>query len=338
MVILYLRERCAWIIFHIILLGTMNLLFYLDIGLSKISITYFNVIFISMFLLFLTWRYFKETAQFKNFLGNIFENNNLNEVNFEMLSPYQRKYFESVIEIIHQKDVLLNSTRMKNLEDTEDVLAWVHEMKTPLTAMKLMIEQIDDYKLQKKIEKEWIRFNYLLDQQLHNSRLTTIEKDNRFEAVNLKSVIHKEIKEYQSWCMEKGLGFHNDGLDCEVLTDRKWLSFIVRQILSNAIKYSFDNTEIRIYTQRVDNGRLLLHFEDTGIGIAKEDLPRIFQKSYTGTVGRESFQSTGMGLYLANNAAQKLGIKILVESIEGKGSIFTLQFPNKNEYQHILGR
>ncbi|SOC39152.1 sensor histidine kinase [Ureibacillus acetophenoni] len=338
MLFLYIRERWAWIVFFILLLLIMNVLFYLDIGLSGISIGYFNLIVIFLFLSFFGWRYFKETAQFKNFLGNVFENNNLSDLNAENLSPYQRKYMEHFIRILEKKEALLNETKIRVLEDTEDVLAWVHEMKTPLTAMKLMVEQVEDLKIQQKIEKEWVRINYLLDQQLHNTRLATIEKDNRFEIVELKSVVYKEIKDFQSWCMEKGLGFQIDGLEQEVITDRKWLSFIIRQVLSNAIKYSYENTEIHLFTEIDDKEHLLLHIQDHGIGIPVEDISRIFQKSFTGTVGRESFQSTGMGLFLANDAAKKLGIKIIVESKVNEGSIFTLQFPNKNEYQEILGR
>nr|WP_106781835.1 sensor histidine kinase [Lysinibacillus timonensis] len=340
MLTLYLRERCAWIVFFITLLLIINLLFYLDIGFSGISVSYFNLIVLSLFILFLVWRYKKETNQLRNFLGNIFENNNnFREVQIDTLSPFQRKYIKYLFQVVQKKESQLNEIKIKVQEDTEDVLAWIHEMKTPLTAMKLMIEQIDESKSRHKIEKEWLRINYLLDQQLHNSRLVTIEKDNKFEKLNLKAIIHKEIREFQSWCIEKGIGFQLEGLNLEVITDKKWLSFIIRQILSNAIKYSYENTEIQFYTQVDENEHLLLHIEDQGIGISKEDLPRVFQKSFTGTVGRESVQSTGMGLYLADNAARKLGIKILVQSKENEGSIFTLQFPNKNEYhEQMIGR
>lgn len=338
MITLYLRERFPWISFFIIIIMLMNLLFYLDNGFSHISIGYFNLVVNGLFVAFLIWRYFKESNQIKNFLGNISENNNINDIKYDNLSPYQIKYLENIIQLLTHKDSMLNEIKIKVQEDSEDVLAWVHEMKTPLTAMKLMIEQNADLKMRQKIEKEWLRISYLLDQQLHNTRLATLEKDNLYETILLKSIVHKEIREFQSWCMEKGTGFQIEGLNCEVVTDRKWLSFIVRQILSNAIKYSYVHTEIEIYTEMDDSGHILLHFKDKGIGIQKGDLPRIFQKSFTGTVGRESFQSTGMGLYLADNAAKRLGIKILVSSKEKEGTIVTLQFPIQNEYHEIIGR
>ena len=126
-------------------------------------------------------------------------------------------------------------------------------------------------------------------------------------------------------------------LEGTVVSDAKWLAFIIRQLLSNAVKYSEENTEIRIYMERDERGHQLLHIQDFGIGIKQEDLPRVFQKSYTGTVGREKTVSTGMGLYLANQAANKLGLELKLTSQLGEGTIATVQFPNENEYHQLLG-
>lgn len=336
--LLFIKERWAWIVFIFMLISFINIVFFLDAGFSGISTSYLNIVTILLVIFFLIWRCFKETQGLAHFLGNL---SNAREFLYSenmSLSPFQRKYFEEFRDVIEKKEMLLNQSNVKMLEDTENLLAWVHEMKTPLTALKLMIEQVDDNKLRNRLENEWMRTHLLLDQQLHQTRLASIEKDNRLEKIGLKSIIFKEIREFQTWCMEKGIGFQTEGLDREVISDTKWLCFIVRQILSNAIKYSRDNSEISIYTETDDSLHLLLHFEDDGVGIRPEDLPRIFQKSYTGTIGRESVQSTGMGLYLAQNAAESLGIAIYAESILNKGSKFTLKFPLQNEYQKSYGR
>ncbi len=334
---LFIKERSAWLGFIVLLLLCINLLFYLDQGFSGVSISYFNIVTISIFILFIIWRYLKEKRQLNNFLGNLSNQTDLLFPKNISLSPFQKKYVQEVLKIIEEKETLLNQLKVQLQEDSEDILAWVHEMKTPLTAMKLIIEQIEDQKIRKKIENEWMRIHLLLDQQLHSTRLTSIEKDNRLEKIVLRSIVYNEIREFQSWCLEKGIGFEIDELEEVVVSDKKWLAFIVRQILSNAIKYSREHDEIKIYTELSKNG-LQLHFQDYGVGMLQEDLPRIFNKSYTGTIGRESVQSTGMGLYLAQNAARKLGIQILVSSTINEGSRFTLQFPNQNEYQNIFGR
>lgn len=337
MLFLFLKERLAWICFLFLLILFTNILFYFDAGFSSISIGYYNVTIILFSLLFFIWRYFRETRQLKKLLDAITEES-FDIVENMSLSTFQKEYIKRMKLILENKDYQLNFSNIKLKEDREDLLAWVHEMKTPLTAMRLMTEQIGNQQLQNKIEKEWLRLHLLLDQQLHNTRLDNIEKDNRLEKVSLKTVIYEEIKEYQSWCIEKGIGFQIENVDMDVVTDKKWLGFIIRQLLSNAIKYSEENSEIHIQSNQDEQGHLLLHIEDFGMGISKVDLPRIFEKSFTGTTGRNKSHSTGMGLYLAKNAANKLGIQLLVDSQLGNGSTFTLLFPMENEYEKVLGR
>ena len=182
-----------------------------------------------------------------------------------------------------------------------------------------------------------MRLHLLLDQRLHATRLSTIEKDNRFEKLKVQPIVIQEIQGFRSWCLEKGLAVDIGALEEAVVSDAKWLAFIIRQLLSNAVKYSEANTEIRIYMERDERGHQLVHIQDFGIGIKQEDLPRVFQKSYTGTVGREKTVSTGMGLYLANQAANKLGLELRLTSQLGKGTTATIQFPNENEYHKLLG-
>lgn len=338
MLLLFLKERGAWISFFTVLIICINVLFYFDSGFSGVSVSYFNIVTISLFIVFLIWRYFKEVAQLNNFLGNL-EDGTVNVSTLETsLSPFQEKYIEITLKVINEKEISLNSSKVKLQEDKEDLLSWVHEMKTPLTAMNLMMEQIEDYKMRTKLEREWMRLHLLLDQQLHNTRIDTIEKDNRLERFILRNVITKEIRDFQSWCLEKEIGFDIEELDIEVISDKKWLGFIIRQILSNAIKYSHQNDVIKVFTEQDKTGHVQLHIQDFGIGIKKEDLPRLFEKSYTGTIGRTSTNSSGMGLYLAKNAASKLGISIRVNSILNEGTIVTSQFPSENKYQKTIGR
>ena len=338
MISLYFKERLPWMLYIFLIIIFINILFYIDSGFSNVSKGYFNLIIIVSSFIFLTWRYLQETKEVKKFLESLLNPIEVSSMKLSKLSPFQQKYMECVLKLLEEKDLQLNYSKIQQQEDVEDLLAWVHEMKTPLTALKLMVEQVEEVKLKYKLENEWIKIHLLLDQQLHNSRLATIEKDNRLESFKLRSVVYKEIRDFQSWCLEKGIGFQVDELEEQVTSDKKWLSFIIRQLLSNAIKYSHDNSEINIYTEVDELEHILLHIEDTGIGIKEEDISRIFNKSYTGTIGREFVQSTGMGLYLAQNAAQKLGIQITAKSKVNVGSTFTLKFPNQNEYQNILGR
>lgn len=329
MIWLFLQERKSWILFFLLLHLWMNGLYLIDSGLSNISILYVDIMNLLLFLFFIMWRYVKETKQLKA----LFEQ----PINKELLSPFQRKYIEHLHKQYEELDEKVQQMNIEMLEQQDEMLAWVHEMKSPMTAMKLVVEQVQPYSLREKIEKEWIRMFLLLDQKIYETRLSTIEKDNRLEKVLLEPVVFEQIRDFRSWCIEKGIGIETERLKETITTDAKWLGFIVRQIFSNAVKYSHPNSEIYIFTTHDQEGHLLLHIKDNGVGIRLEDLPRIFQRSYTGTIGRETTAATGMGLYLAKEAANKLGISIKVESHEGIGTTFTLQFPLENQYDQSYG-
>jgi len=338
MLLLFLKERLAWIGFFVFIIVILNVLFTLDAGLVGVSIWYVNVCLLVSFIVFFIWRYVVEVGQLKDFLGNV--DSQLDDAHSRnlALSPFQAAYFTKIEDVFYDKDTELNQAKVQLQEYTDELLAWVHEVKAPLTSINLMLERIEDLALRRKLEAEWLRLHLLVDQQLHQTRFSLIEKDNYMAEIELRTVVYKEIRDMQAWCIEKGIGFDVDELTETVMTDGKWLAFIVRQILSNAIKYSTANSEVLIFTEVDPMGATLLHIKDAGIGIGKEDLPRIFQKSYTGTAGRESAQSTGMGLYLAHNVAQKIGVRISVQSTVDEGSIFTLRFPLQNEYVKLTGR
>ncbi|MBX8945681.1 MULTISPECIES: sensor histidine kinase [Lysinibacillus] len=338
MLLLFMRERFAWIGFFIFTLIILNALFSLDVGLNGISIWYVNVSLLVSFILFFWCRYVIEVGKLKDFLGNMDSHLDDAHRNSLALSPFQEVYFRKMEDAFFEKNLELNQAKVQIQEHSDELLAWVHEVKAPLTAINLMFEHIEDLQLRRKLENEWLRLHLLVDQQLHQTRLYAIEKDNYLNEIELKPIVYKEIRAMQAWCLEKGIGFEIGELTETVMTDGKWLAFIIRQILSNAIKYSPVNSEITIFTEHDSTGATLLHIKDIGRGIPLDDLPRIFQKSYTGTAGRESSQSTGMGLYLASNVAQKIGIRINVQSKVGEGSLFTLRFPLQNEYAKLTGR
>lgn len=329
MILLFIKEKLAWISFFIVLQGWMNILFLLDEGFSSISIRYINIINTLLFIVFLIWRYRKESKQLRASCSE--------GVTEDEVSPFQQHLLHYVSNTIQEYEQQIKKHKLDALERHDEILAWVHEMKSPMTAMKLMTDQIESTSLQERMEYEWLRIHLLLDQQLHATRLSTIEKDNRLEKVVLQPIIHKEIRELRSWCLEKGIGIDVEGLEEVVITDSKWLAFIFRQIFTNAVKYSKPNTEIRIFTERDVQGHTCLHVQDFGCGIAAEDLPRVFQKSYTGTIGRETMAATGMGLYLAKQSAEKLGIHLAIQSQVQVETTATIQFPIENEYNKSYG-
>lgn len=322
MIRLFIRQYISAILFIILLQLLMNLILFLDTGFQNVSLLYLNIIWFTLVAGYFSLRYMKDR---------------------KLMKPYA-KFSGTYYDVIHEdykeqlagKNAKIQEQKQIVLERQDELLAWVHEMKSPLTAMQLLMEKVEKSEVKERIENEWLRLYLLLDQQLHATRLMTIELDNRIEKVKVKDVLIQEIKALRSWCFEKQIAIDLEVDDLSVQSDAKWLAFIVRQILSNAVKYSDVGGEIRIYAHTV-NEQAVLIIQDDGIGIKREDLPRVFRKSYTGTIGRETSAATGMGLYLAKQAAQSLHILLDIESTEGVGTSVIITFPKMNEYQKTLG-
>jgi OmpR family two-component system bacitracin resistance sensor histidine kinase BceS len=200
-----------------------------------------------------------------------------------------------------------------------------------------MIGRLNDESMKAALTFEWLRIHLLLDQQLHQQRLPSMENDLYIESLDLEPLIYMEIKSLQSWCIQKGIGFDVQ-LEAEtVLSDAKWLAFILRQLLTNAVKYSNSESSDIIVRSYKQDERAILEIIDYGRGIDTKDLPRIFDKGFTSTIWHQDGASTGMGLYLAKKAAHSLLIHITVHSEIGVGTTFTLSFPQQNEIVRITG-
>lgn len=321
MIRLFLKQHLGWLLFLVVLQLLINLIVYVDKGFEGISLLYVNLIWLVLTLSFLIVRYMRDVKTMKAYE---LENSTYVEA---VKATYELMFAQQKAELQEQKLILL--------ERQDELLAWVHEMKAPMTAMQLLNEQIGDVDVKERLEAEWLRLYLLLDQQLHATRLMTIEQDNRMEPVRLKEVLVQEIKALRSWCFDKQIAIEMNDVELDVITDRKWLGFIVRQVLSNAVKYSNVGGEIQLYAT-VEGDHVVLVIQDNGIGIKKEDLPRVFRKSYTGTIGRETSTATGMGLYLAKQAAASLNIQLTLESTEGVGTMVKIRFPKVNDYYKTL--
>ncbi|MFJ7727478.1 sensor histidine kinase [Neobacillus sp. NPDC097160] len=329
----YFVERRSWILLFFVIQVLILFIAYLDTALPLMP--FFYIIFLStlVFCIFLIFRYHKETKFYKSLME--WESNLDLTTIAEPESPFEKMIEQSIV----NQTELLKKEASENLlmleQEKDDLLAWIHEVKTPLTAMHLMIERMDDERTRAQLTHEWLRIHLLLDQQLHQKRIPFMENDLYIEETDLKGLLFKEIKTLQSWCMQKGIGFDVELGVPSVLTDAKWLAFIIRQLLTNAVKYS-DSSDILIKSYQ-KAGQKILEVTDFGRGIDPKDLPRIFEKGFTSTTSHHDNAATGMGLYLTRRIAKPLLINIDVHSQLGEGTTFTLTFPISNEFVHIAG-
>jgi OmpR family two-component system bacitracin resistance sensor histidine kinase BceS len=329
----YLAERRSWILLFLFLQGLTIFIAYVDATIPLKPVLY--IVFLSMliFTFFLFVRYHKETKYYRTLAdwGTDLDLASLPDAD----SPFEKIIEKSISEQTERlkRELSQNMTALE--QEKDELMAWVHEVKTPLTAMHLIIDRLDDEEVKAQLTHEWLRIHLLLDTQLHQKRIPFIENDLYIERTDLKALLFKEIKLLKSWCIQKGLGFDIELDVTEVLTDAKWLAFILRQLLTNAVKYS-EASDIIIKSWK-DEGRTKLSVQDFGRGIDPKDLPRIFEKGFTSTTQHQNHAATGMGLYLAKQAAGPLLIQIDVDSTVGEGATFTLNFPKQNEFVRMAG-
>ena len=224
-------------------------------------------------------------------------------------------------------------------EYKEYIESWVHEIKAPITGISMLCnnrrkngskedisaEEKEDF-LAISLENERIE-NYV-DMALYYARSEEVYKDYLIKQVKLQEIVYEVLEKNKLLLIKNQVRAE---AECEdmVYTDRKWIAFILNQMILNSVKYRSESPFLHIYSMREKNGvRLIL--EDNGVGIRKEELSRIFEKGFTGSNGRNHEKATGMGLYLCRKLCDKLGIGLAAESEYGKGTKMLLEFPISN--------
>ncbi len=229
----------------------------------------------------------------------------------------EEDYIQIIEKLRNANTASLTKYSLERTESVEYYTTWVHQIKTPISVMR-MILQSEDTEQNYELLSELFRIEQYAEMALCYFRLDENASDFVFARYELDSIVRAAIRKFAPQFIRKRINLNFVPSGMTVLTDEKWLAFIIEQLLSNAVKY----TERGSVTVSAENG--ILKISDTGIGIAPEDLPRIFEKGFTGYNGRAYKKSTGLGLYLCQKAAGKLSHKLYAESAVGCGSTFFL--------------
>lgn len=208
-------------------------------------------------------------------------------------------------------------------EYKEYIEQWIHEVKTPITAMKLLCEN-NRFSFTKDLLAELEHVNQYTEQALYYARSEHTEKDYCIREVKLTDVIHQAIADNKYLLRQSNMTITIDNIENIVYTDDKWVRFILNQIIRNAVKYCTEKPVLHFFVIK-RNDSIILSVSDNGIGISKSDLPRIFEKGFTGQNGRTRKNATGIGLYLCKRLCDKLGIGLAAYS-ENKGTTIALSF------------
>lgn len=231
----------------------------------------------------------------------------------ESEDPKEEAYQDLIESLLKEKN-RKEAEAAEKLRDMEEYYTlWVHQIKTPIAAMSLLLQE-EDTPENGELSMELFRIEQYVEMVLQYLRLDSPDHDLAFRSVDVDDCVRQAVRKYARSFIRKKIALDFQETGIETVSDEKWLVFVLEQLLSNALKYTKKGT-IRIY-----GGNGFLYIEDTGIGIAPEDLPRIFEKGYTGSNGRADKKASGIGLYLCRRICTNLGHKITVRSAPGEGT------------------
>lgn len=248
----------------------------------------------------------------------------------------EQSYNVEAKDILEERYVDLIHAQEKSRVDTENISArsskdmeqyyniWVHQIKTPISGMNVLLQSMEPAEEVGELQNQLFSVEQYVDMALQYQKIKSTTNDFSFAEIPLNKVIRENIRKYARLFIAKKLAVRYEETALRVLTDEKWISFVLGQIITNAVKYS-DKGSITISAYE-DECNTYLSVKDEGIGISPEDLPRVFERGYTGYNGRADKKSTGIGLFLCKSVTRMLGHKIQISSEPGKGTEVTIIF------------
>lgn len=234
---------------------------------------------------------------------------------------FEGEYSHLLSQEIARRQELTEHNQAQQQAVLEDFGLWLHQVKTPVAALDLMLQTTEASKGDMKAEL--FKINEYLQMMLHYVKSQFDSQDLLIKSVKLAPLVRETVKKYAVFFARKDLQLVLKDLEEVVITDEKWLRFILEQVLFNAIKY----TQSGQITIQASQNKLTIR--DTGIGILPEDLPRVFDKGYTGVNGRIQQRASGLGLYLSQQTAKKIGAALTIDSVVGQGTKVTIVFPEQ---------
>ena len=321
----YWKNRISFLLTNLVCMVALTVfLLVCDISISAvllILVVWALVLLVGLFLTY--WKRDRQMRQLLDMAEQLSERYLISEV-MELPEQAEDQVYYRLLKM-SGKSMLeqISEVKRERLEYKEYIEQWIHEIKTPITAMKLLCENHrTDWTKELLLELE--KTNRFTEQALYFARSEYTEKDYSVREIALAQIVHQAIADNKYLLLQSGMRLEVEEIQDTVYSDEKWVRFILNQLIANAVKYRAGQPVLRFSACRQQN-QVVLMVEDNGIGISPYDLPRIFEKGFTGQNGRIVQQSTGIGLYLCKRLCEKLGIGISANS-EGKGTTISLFF------------
>lgn len=326
----FMREKLVSIFLLIFALVTIEIFFMIYPFATFIKI-YTPIVILGAYLIGLVYEYFIKKRYYENLINTLARLDQKYLITEIVKSPefVEGKILYDVLEQVN-KSMHENVNKYKYLQEDykEYIELWIHEVKIPIAASKMVIEN-NKNKATKSIYEELDKVENYIEQALFYARSNTVEKDYYIKKCSLKEIVNESIKKNKTILIQEKIEINTHDLENIVNTDSKWVIFILNQIIQNSVKYRNKDiiSRIEIYSV-LKSENVILYIKDNGIGIKKSELSKVFDKGFTGTNGRLSGKkSTGIGLYLCKKLCDKLSLSIEVNS-EGNGTEIKIVFPN----------
>lgn len=332
----YIKDKIVYILMYIVLLITILFLLYMFRVPTTliISVTIVMVVFIIGIILY---DYFIKMRFYNNFIDNLDQLDKKYLITAIINKPRfieGQILYDSLYEIDKSMYEEIETYKNSINDFKEYIEMWIHEVKLPIASSTLMLHNKKPDS-NKKIKEQINRIENYVEQVLYFVRSENLEKDYLIRTYNLEEIVNKVIRKNKESLLLRRISIEIDDIDKLILSDSKWLEFIINQIVSNSIKYSkTSNSKIK-FNSKTKEEFIILQIEDNGIGINEKDINKVFNKSFTGENGRNISSSTGMGLYLVNKLCTKLGHKITIESEVDKFTKVSIYFKNNKYYSDV---
>lgn len=332
----YLRSNYLIILLFIVIISIINLML-VSFKVENQAIMGVNLTTILGFIIYVVYDFGRRKKFYNKFLNDL----DLLDKKYLITEMIDKPEFydgeilyDALYEIDKSMAEKIKEYSLSIKDFKEYIEMWIHEVKLPLSSINLMIHNNKELS-DKKIVEQLKRIDDDVEQVLYYVRSENAEKDYLIKETELNKVIGNVAMKNKDILLENKIDFIVDVDDKKVLTDSKWLEFIVNQIVSNSIKYIRNGVDhfIKI-TAEENNKNTILKIYDNGIGIGKSDIPKVFDKTFTGNNGRKIETSTGMGLYIAKQLCKKLGHKITIDSKENEYTEVSILF-NKDDFLNV---
>lgn len=334
MLVKYLKGRSKYIALPLVVVSIINIyLFAIDIFKNKYS----ELIYLDFLVLFIIMVFFViDYINFRNSYTNLYNCiENSGEIDSYLVDgqSFEENLIKDIIENLKIKNNSDIETYKQSLKELDEYIAkWVHEIKIPISSLSIITDRLSSIEDSLDIKNQVAKINFLVNSILYSSRSNTMFEDVFINKFNLEKLVKMSIKNNSFLLIKNNVEVSLNELENDVYTDSKCMSYVLDQIINNAIKYSKEVGKIEFNSKKLENG-VVLSIKDFGIGINEEDISRVFDKGFTGKNGRNQlYKFTGMGMYFVKKMIDSLGHEIEVCSENGSYTIFNIYFYDISDY------